>query len=622
MDKTSAYNELEQTLQDIFRTNLSFFKSNYLSIYNKLIKFEESNTENYYINFNDNKFQLTALLNNIDFYKDEPFNDAVNRLNNFDISSAFNLIKIETLKEINHYENEINAYEYLNEFIEHFNNIDIKINKFIFLGTLLGVHINDFDKFMKAKAYFIIEPNIEIFKLSMFMTDYKILSENSKLFFAVNENEQGLKNRSKEFLDYKYEFNNLIHFELAHKINEPLINELSLIFTHLGEMRHPFSEYLISLSRFHNYFIKKNNHNLLNISKTYNFLEKKEILFLGAGPSLEKNLDFINTNKNKFIIVAVAATLKILETKRIIPDIIITIDGQKLVSEQFNVNKLMYENSIILSSIKLNYKSYELLKNTNIFFFQNSLNLINGLGFATGVTVGDIGIDILLRLGAKNLYLLGLNAAIDSTGQTHISTHSFSKKINLKKNTNNNQIDFNKTIIYVKGNFQDFVPTFMEYKEMIEEINAKLEKLDNDIIIYNLSDGAYFNNTIPTSPNEINLTKELDKINLKNNLKLNLDSIVEKELFNKFLKNFNEEKNILVKIALLKKDETFLDEFRNIQKQYLSSIALNILEKYLMLILPYYNFIKNDNLRNKVLQKQLNEIIYKLSLIFNNQKDL
>ena len=57
MDKTSAYNELEQTLQDIFRTNLSFFKSNYLSIYNKLIKFEESNTENYYINFNDNKFQ-------------------------------------------------------------------------------------------------------------------------------------------------------------------------------------------------------------------------------------------------------------------------------------------------------------------------------------------------------------------------------------------------------------------------------------------------------------------------------------------------------------------------------------------------------------------------------------
>ena len=310
---------------------------------------------------------------------------------------------------------------------------------------------------------------------------------------------------------------------------------------------------------------------MLNISKTYNFLEKKEILFLGAGPSLEKDLDFINTNKNKFIIVAVAATLKILETKRIIPDIIITIDGQKLVSEQFNVNKLMYENSIILSSIKLNYKSYELLKNTNIFFFQNSLNLINGLGFATGVTVGDIGIDILLRLGAKNLYLLGLNAAIDSTGQTHISTHSFSKKINLKKNTNNNQIDFNKTIIYVKGNFQDFVPTFMEYKEMIEEINAKLEKLDNDIIIYNLSDGAYFNNTIPTSPNEINLTKELDKIDLKNNLKLNLDSIVEKELIN----------NPLSKVIILK-DEVLINiarVFMKIPFQY--SMGMRIGKDYL-----------------------------------------
>lgn len=621
MIKTKEQKEILQTLNEIFINNLDFFKKNYPLIYKKIVYFEKSNIENYCINFNDNKFQLTNLVNNINFYEEEPFIDAMNRLNSFDISSAFNLIKIETLKEINHYENEINAYKYLNEFIKYFNNIDIKINKFIFLGTLLGVHINDFDKFLKAKVYFIIEPNIEIFRLSMFMTDYKILSENSKLFFAVNEDEQGLNDICKEFLDYKYEFNNLIHFELAHKINEHLINELSLIFTHLGEMRYPFSEYLISLNRFHNYFIK-NNHNLLNLSKPYNFLENKDVLFLGAGPSLEKNLDFINTNKNKFIIVAVAATLKILETKKIIPDIIITVDGQKLVSEQFSVNKLMYENSIILSSIKLDYKVYKILENTNIFFFQNSLNLINDLGFITGVTVGDIGIDILLRLGVKNLYLLGIDAAIDSTGQTHISTHSFSKIINLKKDTNNNQIDFNKTIVYVKGNFQDFVPTFMEYKEMIEEINEKLEKLDNDTIIYNLSDGAYFNNTIPTSLNKINLTKEIDKINLKNNLKLKLNLIIEKRLFNKFFKNFNKEKNILTKIALLKKDETFLDEFKNIQKQYLSSISLDILEKYLKLILPYYNFIKNDNLRNKELQKQLNKIIYKLSLIFNNQKDL
>lgn len=250
MIKTKEQKEILQTLNEIFINNLDFFKKNYPLLREKVIKFEKSNTENYCINFNDNKFQLTDLLNNVDFYKDEPFTNATYRVNSFNLSSAFNLINIEPLKEINYHENEINAYEYLNEFIEYFNNVDIKINKFIFLGTLLGVHINDFDKFLKAKTYFIVEPNIEIFRLSMFMTDYKILSNNAKLFFAINEDEQGLNNICKEFLNYNYEFNNLIHFELADKINEPLINELSLIFTHLGEMRYPFSEYLISLKDF------------------------------------------------------------------------------------------------------------------------------------------------------------------------------------------------------------------------------------------------------------------------------------------------------------------------------------------------------------------------------------
>ena len=616
MNKISAYNEIQQTLQEIFINNLNFFKQNHSLIYNKILEFERLNIKSNSIDFVDDKFKLINLSNKVNFYENEPFEDAINRVNNFDLGSAFNLIKLEPLEKRNHYENEINAYEYLNEFIKNFQNINIKINKFIFLGTLLGVHINDFHKYLKAKVYFIIEPNVEIFRLSMFMTDYKILSDNSKLFFAINENENELKEIAKKFLNYNYQYNNLIHFELAHKINEPLINQLTFIFTHLGEMRHPFSEHLISLNRFHNYFIKS-NYNLLNISKTYNFLANKEVLFLGAGPSLEKDLDFIYKNKNKLIIVAVAATLKTLEIRNIIPDIIITVDGQEIVKEQFNVKKSMYINSIILSSIKLDPTVYKLFKNSDIFFFQNSLNLIDDLGFITGVTVGDMGIDILLRLGVTNLFLLGIDAAIDSeTGKTHASTHIFSKEINLKENINDNQIDFNKTIIYVKGNFQDSIPTFMEYKEMIEEINLKLEKLNSNFSIYNLSNGAYFNNTIPTISSEINLTKKLNKINFKNNLLLNLNKISEKNLVDQFLKTYREERDILVRISLLKKDDTFLDQFKNIQKQYLSSISINILEKYLELILPYYNFTQKDNLSNKKFQKQLDEIIHKLFIIF------
>jgi hypothetical protein len=613
MNKILPHNEIQQTLQEIFLNNLNFFKQVFPLIYNKILEFEKSNIENYSLEFVNNKFQLFDLRNKVNFYKKEPFEDAIDRINNFDLGSAFNLIKLEALGKSNHYKNEINAYSYLNEFIEHFQDIDIKINKFIFIGTLLGLHINDFHKKINATSYLIIEENIEIFRLSMFMTDYRILSENSVIFFAINENENGLKKIIKEFLDYNYEFNNLIHFELAHKINETSVNELSMIFTHLGQMRHPFSEYIISLKRFHNYFVKNKN-NLIDISKIHNFLKDKRVLFLAAGPSLEQNLDFVYKNKNKFIIIAVAATLKILETKKIIPDIIITVDGHHIISKQFEVDKSIYEDSIILSSIKLDNEIYKLFKNQNLFFFQNSLNLFEEFGFITGVTVGDIGIDLLLRLGANNLYLLGIDASIDSkTGVTHINTHSHSKKIDLEYNSN---IDFNKTIIYVKGNFEEKVPTLMEYKEMIEEINEKLNYIDDNFRIFNLSNGAYFNNTIPLKVSTVNLKNLVDKKNLKKIFLKKLNSILKKNIKDKFQRNFKKENEILFELKNINKDINFSKNLANIQQKYPNSISLNILEKYLKLTLPYYSLLKDQVLANSILGKQLNKIINKLSVIF------
>jgi hypothetical protein len=614
MDKTSTYQEIEKTLQEIFVSNLDFFKINYPLIYKKIVEFEKLNIENYSIDFINNKFQLNNIHSHQNFYESEPFQDSMDRINKFDISSAFNLVKIEQIKNKNPYKNEINAYSYLNEFIEHFQDIDIKINKFIFIGTLLGIHINDFHKIINAKNYLIIEENIEIFRLSMFMTDYKILSEHSVLFFAINEDENGLKKITKEFLDYNYEFNNLIHFELAHKINEPLINNLSIILTHLGQMRHPFSEYLISLKRFHNYFVKNKN-NLINISKIYNFLKDKRVLFLAAGPSLERNLDFVYKNKNKFIIVAVAATLKILETKKIIPDIIITVDGHHIISKQFEVDKSIYENSIILSSIKLDIEIHKLFKNENLFFFQNSLNLFEEFGFITGVTVGDIGIDLLLRLGANNLYLLGIDAAIDSkTGVTHINTHYHSKKIDLEYNSN---IDFNKTIIYVKGNFEEKVPTLMEYKEMIEEINEKFNYINDNFRIFNLSNGAYFNNTISLKISKLKIDEDINKDTFKELFLEKLHSILGKNINEIFKKNFGKENKILFEIRKTDKNTNFCKNFREIQQKYPNSISLDILEKYLKLILPYYSLLRMQSLANYILEKQLNEIINELFVIFS-----
>ena len=215
-----------------------------------------------------------------------------------------------------------------------------------------------------------------------------------------------------------------------------------------------------------------------------------------------------------------------------------------------------------------------------------------------------------------NIYLLGIDAAIDSkTGQTHINTHLSSKKIDLEK-LDTSEIDFGKTITYVKGNFEERVPTFLEYKEMIEEINNKFQILNKKFQIYNLSNGAYFKNTIPTKISQINITKKIQKESFNNIFISNLQQISKQNLDIQDIQDIKNEKEIIKQLILLDLEKDFIKEFENIKLNFLDSIVLNIFDKYLRLILPYYNFIKEKNIANKLLKNQISEILDKFNRIF------
>lgn len=617
MSKTNELEEIQQTLQEIFLSNLEYFKTNHNHLYQKIIDFEKLNIENYSIEFVDNHFELININTHEKFYKKDPFIDAKVRINNFDISNAFALIKLEEYEKRNHYENEINAYEFINDYIKEFvNESKIDIKKFVFIGTLLGVHLNDFHNFLKSNVYLIIEENIEIFKLSMFMTDYKTLSKDSKLFFIVNESTDNFNIIVEDFLSYKNEFNNLIHFELAHETNNHLVNKLSLIFTQSNEMRYPFSEYLLSLKRGFNYFFKSEN-KIINLFKNNDFLNDKKVIFLGAGVSLAKNIEWLYLNRNNFIIVASSAVLKHLQILDIYPDIIILIDGQKdCMMNQFKVNKSFYENSIILASIKIDEELFDNLENKNCFFMQNSLELFDNYGYLTGVTVGDIGINILNKLGTKELYLLGVDASIDSkTGKTHIGTHQSSRKVDLN-NIDSEAVHFKKSIIYVKGNFQKEVPTFLEYCDMIENIDLQIEHLN--MKIFNLSDGAYFRNTIPLQPKDFDNTqiKEINKIEFRNNFFENLKNISKTSLNEKDKKDILKEKKILLKLQNMKSN-SYYKEFLNIKRNFNHSIIINILDKYFNLMNPYFNFINSSEIANEIMKKHLKIILNEFNSIYD-----
>lgn len=589
MNKNQELEALYDTVRAIYQKNITFFSSCHPLIIKKIKYFEALNIENYFIEFINNHFELIDKQNN-HIYNCDPFYDAKYRCKNINDKPSFNLIKTSTIEKGVFYKNSINAKDSINDFLNLEKSKQFKFNKFIFFGTLLGVHLNDLDKELNSFAYLIIEKNIEIFRLSMFLTDYESLAKNSKLFFCINENDKETKDILSNFLKYKYEFNNTIGFELS---NESEISNIDIFTKYLIDFdpyNYPFSEYLISLQR--SFFYKKNSlYGILNLSQTKNIFSKP-ILFLGAGHSLAKNIEWIYMNQDKFLIVCAAACLKRLELLDIIPDIILSIDGQhSQILKQFAVNDKYYKNSLTILSAKTDPEIFEILNKENTFFIQDNLEVFDNTGIFTGVTVGDIGLDLILRLGAIEIYMLGFDACISNTGKTHDGIYKSSKiKLETTNVIKNNGFNTSKNLIEVKGNFEDKVFTFILYQQMIESINNITKNYKTKI--FNLSDGAYFENTVPLkiTINEFDDKENLNKDCILNQLKNEFISLSKIEFTINDIKNIKQEQKIINKLENLK-HENIEKEFSKLISSHKNSLALQIIEKFFNLIKPYNNYI-------------------------------
>ena len=603
--------ELQETIIQIYQKNIIFLKKNYFEIYKKIEDLEKNLLETYHLDYIDNHFELIHQDKKI--YNCDPFYDGQYRAKN--IYNNENIISLidpnKTLVSYGDIDEEVETSEFINEYVEQLKNIEIpkeQSNKFIFLGTLLGVHLNDIHKVLNSKVYLIIEPNIEIFRLSLFLTDYEEIAQNSQIFFSISQNEEELKNCIINFLKYKSSYNNFIRFELASSNELDLVSKVSEILTLENKIRYPFAEYIYSLKRGF-YYLRNNQNGILKTIIKKDFLQEKPILFLAAGPSLDKNVDFIKECKDRFIIVAAAAILKFLESHQIHPDIIISIDaGETTVRNQFDVNKEFFKDSLIISSIKTDPKIYEEINNSNIFFIQTSIEFLINTGLIPGVTVGDIGLKILLTLGAKEIYLLGLDAAIDEkTGETHFSSYYYNKEIQKEEENN-----YKNYLVDVKGNFNKNVKTTLLYKDMIESINEIKEDLIKGSSIYNLSKGAYFNNTKPLKLLDINTSnfKKFDKNSYIKSLINQLKTITRKELEKIDINEMKKEGKV---IKRLKTSKNIEKDFEKLKNNFPTSFVIQILDEFFLLTNPYSSYLEDKSIQ----LSQINRILNTFEEIYN-----
>jgi len=472
------------------------------------------------------------------------------------------------------------------------------IKKFVFFGVGLGFHLNMIDAGIKEPAiYLVIEDDIELFRLSLFTTDYEKFAQNNNIFFSVIDTLPDFRKNFDDFFDMGFLHNSYLKYLMFFDSYQKKFNDIQTFIVGQSHMGYTYDrllkKYILSLKPI------KENYRFLNISQHFKntVFEKKPVLFLAAGPSLEKNINWIKKNKDRYIILSVFMILPILQKEGIEPDVILHIDEQyepiQRVLSKVNLNTYALNSFFIFApgiDIDL-FKSYN-IKNRS-FMLEDRTHYKLNHGALQASSVGETGYALSLIFNSKEIYLLGLDLAFDpESGKSHASGHGTSMK--LDKESEN--ISLRETFLKVKGNFRDEVTTNPLFQDSIldtYEITKAFKKQTQQV--YNLSDGAYLEDIEPLKIEDIKHQQTIDKKQLKKDIKdalFNYSSTITKEeleLFHKRYKRILDKKLYLKKYLKqkIKNPEKFINTFiefsidMSINKDTKTSQVEQILSVYL-----------------------------------------
>ena len=226
MDLENIQNNAIET----YNRNLDYFKQSHTEIYKKIILLNEAIElkaikETYVLEYKNSYFEINNQVTNQKYYgtnslefSKKMIEEQVNfnpRKNSFKTYYEFDVSQRQASNALN--SNVLsNFYNENSPFINFFKSKlpekeELKkIYKYIVLGTGLGLHIPLIHDKINALFYMIIEPNLEIFRLSLFVTDYSKIAQSSTLMFSVAQDESQFKENFKFFLSHAYVFDNFI----------------------------------------------------------------------------------------------------------------------------------------------------------------------------------------------------------------------------------------------------------------------------------------------------------------------------------------------------------------------------------------------------------------------------
>lgn len=657
MTEAQLQENLQNALIQQYYLNLEFLKEHDLILYNKINTFSTMIDEGYYkerfaLEFikENGQFDILNIEENSYLYgrNENLINEHFLNGCDFTKNSVFNSLTLDLYlprkKDIEIYDEKFDIldriiYSNMSEYAsvlghcysdnKEYNQID----KFIFFGNLLGTHLKYFQEKIGFKTCLIYEPNLEIFRLSLFVTDYRHINQKSKIIFSIMDDENILIEKVNIFFrtifmysNYNIKYHKMINVD--NDIFNKILNELYLSNGSTYDYTKLLFDTFYSLSK------HINKYKILttkNKSNDFTLLENKPVILVAAGPSLSKNIEWLRENQNKFIIVAIGAVYKKLYDNGITADIVTTVDPKYHVLNQTHFNKTdvqILKDTIVLASINTPTRILDRFNQEKLFLYEVVDPFKNNSNVYNGISIGEITLHLLLDMNIKDLYLLGTDLAFDEkTGQSHFEGYVNKRDDFEKENSKINDVletgnSSRKEFIEVKGNKKDKVITnrifALSINQYIRIINFFKKPYQN---IYNLCEnGAYIEGTIFKNIEEIKEEKIIEnKKELFNNImKISEFGLLKNEYeeLDRKLETLRQIRKTLNDLYVKQKESTSLEKF-NEKFSVLSNFIIRkkdrffigIIKNYFNFVLPYvYDSLNDKKLSNDEIKLKLKKV--------------
>lgn len=222
---------------EMYNHNMIYLEINHNILFNKIKLYEKALElnqieERYSLEYKDNYFDIYDNKNKEYYYNQNSYEYSKNRVCDVSFSALENTFKtfyekkydegvVERIKEAS-----ITSNVYIgNAAISHYIQKNIPkeqemktIYKYFIFGIGLGIHITLLHEKIKAKKYLFIEPSLEIFRLSLFITNYEYISMKSDIHFAIALSEEEFYSYISMLSDETFLYDQYIKFFIFSKI--------------------------------------------------------------------------------------------------------------------------------------------------------------------------------------------------------------------------------------------------------------------------------------------------------------------------------------------------------------------------------------------------------------------